>query len=387
MKSFRRFSLIGMVVILSLVFMVFIGGCKSGEGQKTSKDSKVIKINKEPEAQMEISKDRANINEEIEFNGAGSEDPDGEILEYNWEFGDDHTDEGENVSHAYSSGGEYTVSLIVCDDNNAECKVEKTISINKPPDVSINSSATETDTGTEIGFDSFACTDSDGEIVKCTWDFGDNQFAEGSQVGHSYLNEGDYSIKLTVEDNEGGVSSCNYSLKIVPKKLIIWDAIAAGYITVNSNVEGLSDANTSLEISRNPGAPSLVVIMPSGTRLNSHSRSYQSMMILYDEEIDLTGDNTSWSTSGKAAVCVNMYRGVPQGYGGFSISGPTENEQKLIAEIDKNYYSFGAVQLAMWALDQGLRPGDVAWRLGGLSREEKNECINEANNLMNNAGL
>ncbi len=397
MRKFRWFGLIGMIVILLLVSMFFIGGCtntkdktseKSEVNSEVNKESKVVvEPNKKPEAVLAISKERANINEEIEFNGTESKDPDGKIELYSWNFGDYQTSTEENVTYKYSSGGEYTVSLEVKDNDGEKSKSEKTISINKPPETSINSSATESDTGTEIGFDSFACADSDGQIVKCLWDFGDNQFVEGTQVGHAYINEGDYTVKLTVEDNEGSTNTSTHNLKIVPKRLIIWDAIAMGYITVNSTVSGLSNANTSLEISRNPGAPSLIVIVPAGTRLNSNSRSYQSMLLLYDEEANLTGDTTSWSKSGKAAACINMGRAIPKEGVGFSIGGPKENEQKLIDEIGRGSYSFGAIQLALWAIEKGSRPGNVAWRLGGVTGADKNDYINEANNLMNNAGL
>jgi hypothetical protein len=51
----------------------------------------------------------------ITFNGAGSSDSDGDLLTYQWDFGDGATGGGVSPSHAYTQGGNYTVTLIVND--------------------------------------------------------------------------------------------------------------------------------------------------------------------------------------------------------------------------------------------------------------------------------
>jgi PKD repeat protein len=56
---------------------------------------------------------------EVLFSGYGSSDPDGEIVSYEWDFGDGSYGTGINVSHMYTLEGEYVVTLVVTDDNNA----------------------------------------------------------------------------------------------------------------------------------------------------------------------------------------------------------------------------------------------------------------------------
>lgn len=51
----------------------------------------------------------------IEFDGAGSYDPDGDALTYTWDFGDGRTGTGPMPSHSYSSAGIYEVCLTVND--------------------------------------------------------------------------------------------------------------------------------------------------------------------------------------------------------------------------------------------------------------------------------
>jgi len=53
----------------------------------------------------------------IHFDGSGSYDLDGIIANYEWDFGDGHTDTGVNPTHKYSSSGTYNITLTVTDDD------------------------------------------------------------------------------------------------------------------------------------------------------------------------------------------------------------------------------------------------------------------------------
>jgi PKD repeat protein len=52
----------------------------------------------------------------ITFDGTASEDPDGTIVAYRWDFGDGTTGTGSRPVHAYTAVGTYTVELCVTDD-------------------------------------------------------------------------------------------------------------------------------------------------------------------------------------------------------------------------------------------------------------------------------
>jgi DNA/RNA endonuclease YhcR with UshA esterase domain len=65
-----------------------------------------------PEAGADI---KSFINETIKFDGSGSGDPDGDKLNYSWNFGDGTTGIGKTTNHTYASANIYLVTLTVDD--------------------------------------------------------------------------------------------------------------------------------------------------------------------------------------------------------------------------------------------------------------------------------
>jgi len=66
-----------------------------------------------------------------------------------------------------------------------------------------------------VTFNASASSDQDGTIQNYTWDFGDGQKATGMTVNHSYSNRGNYTVTLTVTDNDGLQSTTSSWIKIV----------------------------------------------------------------------------------------------------------------------------------------------------------------------------
>ncbi|MEA1944415.1 MAG: PKD domain-containing protein, partial [Euryarchaeota archaeon] len=53
----------------------------------------------------------------VTFDGSGSSDPDGTVVNYEWDFGDGNTSTGVTANHSYASAGTYTVNLTVTDND------------------------------------------------------------------------------------------------------------------------------------------------------------------------------------------------------------------------------------------------------------------------------
>ncbi len=63
------------------------------------------------------------------FDASRSADPDGEIAEFAWDFGDGKHGQGKTVSHAYVDAGEFTVTLTVTDDEGEVHSFQRTITV------------------------------------------------------------------------------------------------------------------------------------------------------------------------------------------------------------------------------------------------------------------
>lgn len=58
----------------------------------------------------------------VNFSSAGSSDPDGTIVSYHWDFGDQTTSNQPNPSHIFITAGTYTVILTVTDDGGSSAQ-------------------------------------------------------------------------------------------------------------------------------------------------------------------------------------------------------------------------------------------------------------------------
>lgn len=82
------------------------------------------------------------VNDTVTFDCSGSSDPDGEIVSFEWDFGDGSTDCGSDVFHIYATADTYTVTLTVTDDYGAQVTDKALITV-QTPEQAINGIITE----------------------------------------------------------------------------------------------------------------------------------------------------------------------------------------------------------------------------------------------------
>ena len=173
-----------------------------------------------PLAEFRASAETVVAFQPVEFNATDSSDPDGEIVEFLWDFGDGNTAKGVVVVHVYTELGEYTVTLTVRDDQGATATAQKKITVVEgeepaPPLVAaFTVSAEEVEPFEEIIFDASPSRSFGGEIVQYLWDFGDEGEDEGRVVVYSYAEVGVYRVTLTVRDNRGFEASAWKDIRV-----------------------------------------------------------------------------------------------------------------------------------------------------------------------------
>lgn len=86
---------------------------------------------KRPNASFTVSKKKAKVGESIKFDASKSNDPDGTIKSYKWNFGDGSTAKGTVVNHAYDSPGTNIATLTVTDNEGATDREYETVRIKK----------------------------------------------------------------------------------------------------------------------------------------------------------------------------------------------------------------------------------------------------------------
>ena len=149
------------------------------------------------------------VGQAIRFNGLGSSDPDGSIVSYRWDFGDDAEAMGESPTHAYASAGSYTVTLTVTDDQGATATDTLTATVGSLNEAPIAEAGPDREVaaGEEVTLDGSGSADLDGAITSYVWDFGDGQSAVGATATHTWSDEGSYTVTLTVTDDQGAEGS------------------------------------------------------------------------------------------------------------------------------------------------------------------------------------
>jgi PKD repeat protein len=72
------------------------------------------------------------VGEPIIFNATASEDPDGKIVTYVWDFGDEtgSKEEAPTITHSYTTAGDYEVVLKVVDDHGIGSSNTTTLTVN-----------------------------------------------------------------------------------------------------------------------------------------------------------------------------------------------------------------------------------------------------------------
>jgi PKD repeat protein len=143
----------------------------------------------------------------LAVDASASNDPDGSVVSYAWDFGDNAKASGKTATHSYAAAGTYTVTLTVTDNQGATGTTTQSVTVQKAPNVPPTASFALNSTGLAVSVDGTSSSDVDGTVASYAWNFGDGATATGVTATHTYAASGSYTVTLTVTDNDGGTGT------------------------------------------------------------------------------------------------------------------------------------------------------------------------------------
>lgn len=196
----------------------------SQPGQGQNQTNQTNQTNQWPVANFVYSPQLPGINQAITFNASSSYDSYGSIVSYLWNFGDGTTATIIAPQHTYTIPGNYSVSLKVTDNNNAQSTIIRIIPVllqqsnqtNQLPFSDFLYSPQNPAVNQLVTFNASLSYDPDGIITAYAWNFGDGITATGIITQHSFNAPGDYPVSLTVTDNSSAQYTQSTVIRIVP---------------------------------------------------------------------------------------------------------------------------------------------------------------------------
>ncbi len=155
----------------------------------------------------------------VSFTDTSSDD--GELVSWNWDFGNGTSSSIQNPGHTYAGAGTYDASLTVTDDDGLSASSTQAISVeeappddvppdDKPPVASFGF----TINNLEVMFEDQSF-DEDGGIVEWAWNFGNGESSAMQHPSQVYAAAGVYTITLSITDDTGLIGSSSLSIELV----------------------------------------------------------------------------------------------------------------------------------------------------------------------------
>ncbi|MBU0496807.1 MAG: PKD domain-containing protein, partial [Candidatus Thermoplasmatota archaeon] len=164
------------------------------------------------------------VKELILFDGSLSEDSDGTIINFTWNFDDGTYGYGETVTHAFSEAGSYQVKLTVTDnkdEKDADTITTDILKANHPPTTPSIDGPTTGHKNTPYEF-SAVSFDPDNDTIQYLFDWGDGNTTQTDYLPngtatyqtYTWAKYGEYLITITAFDNQTESGTTTYTILI-----------------------------------------------------------------------------------------------------------------------------------------------------------------------------
>jgi PKD repeat protein len=201
------------------------------DGLSSATAEKIVTVEEKPKnaptANMFVNPISGQAPLTVSANGNNSFDSDGDILDYQWTVSDGRKASGSQANFTFNSAGQYTISLVVTDNDGLSATTQQTISVstakNSPPTAAFVATPTEGDAPLTVTLNGRDSVDSDGNVVHYKWTASNGQKASGANATTTFTFDkgGSYTISLVVKDDKADISStANQTITVEELKVI-----------------------------------------------------------------------------------------------------------------------------------------------------------------------
>ncbi len=187
------------------------------DGGTTLVTNDVVIINAAPVAKI-TAPGSADEGDAVDFVG-GQDDPGRQdTWTYLWDFGDGMISTEKSPSHTYIDDGRFNVTLNVTDNAGDWGIATVTINVrNVAPNATVKATPFQIYENGSIHFqaDGRDPSTSDAATLTYTWNFGDGETSNSKETSHKYLDDGEFSVTLTVQDDDGGVATYKLDVLVI----------------------------------------------------------------------------------------------------------------------------------------------------------------------------
>ena len=200
-----------------------------------------------PIASFTYDPEQPMLGDTVSFDASGSNDPDGNIVSYNWDFGDDTTGSGKITSHMYNNPAKYTVVLTVVDNDDNFDTFSVVIEVGIEGDSPVayfTINPVNPCVNDSIVFNASSSFSPSDIIESYMWCFGDDNTGTGMIIDHVFTCCGDFSVNLTVCDSHGLNGSVIKIVHVDPLDLscVLIGGISGG-LGVNVSVDNVGSGD------------------------------------------------------------------------------------------------------------------------------------------------
>ncbi|RLE18136.1 MAG: hypothetical protein DRJ50_13325, partial [Actinobacteria bacterium] len=149
----------------------------------------------------------------VSLDGAGSYDPQGSIVDYQWNLPDGDTAHDENIVWTPPDAGLHVVELVVTDDDGFKDSAAVTIHANTAPIAVASGSPTLGWAPLSVTVDGAASSDDDGTVAAWDWVAGPSS-AIGAHAAIEIGEVGEQAVILTVTDDFGATASDQFTVLV-----------------------------------------------------------------------------------------------------------------------------------------------------------------------------